>query len=43
MTEAITATRGGRVVDGRQVSEAGTWAIGPSHASFQFVARHLMA
>jgi polyisoprenoid-binding protein YceI len=43
MTEAITATPGTRVVDGRQVPEAGTWAIDPSHASFGFVARHLMA
>ena len=43
MTEAITATPGTRVVNGRQVPEAGTWAIDPSHASFEFVARHLMA
>jgi polyisoprenoid-binding protein YceI len=43
MTEAITATPGTRVVKGRQVPEAGTWAIDPSHASFEFVARHLMA
>jgi polyisoprenoid-binding protein YceI len=43
MTEAITATSGTRVVNGRQVPEAGTWAIDPSHASFEFVARHLMA
>jgi polyisoprenoid-binding protein YceI len=43
MTEAITATPGTRVVDGRQVPAAGTWAIDPSHASFGFVARHLMA
>jgi polyisoprenoid-binding protein YceI len=43
MTEAITATPGTRVVNGRQVPEVGTWAIDPSHASFEFVARHLMA
>jgi polyisoprenoid-binding protein YceI len=43
MTEAATATPGTRVVDGRQVPEVGTWAIDPSHASFEFVARHLMA
>ena len=43
MTEAIIATPGTRVVNGRQVPEAGTWAIDPSHASFEFVARHLMA
>jgi polyisoprenoid-binding protein YceI len=43
MTEAITATPGARVVNGRQVPEPGTWAIDPSHASFEFVARHLMA
>jgi polyisoprenoid-binding protein YceI len=42
MTEAVTTT-GTRVVDGRQVPEAGTWTIDPSHASFEFVARHLMA
>jgi polyisoprenoid-binding protein YceI len=43
MTEAITATPDTRVVNGRQVPEPGTWAIDPSHASFEFVARHLMA
>ena len=43
MTEAITATPGTRVVNGLQVPEPGTWAIDPSHASFEFVARHLMA
>src|SRR5215204_1158155 len=43
MTEAITATAGTRVVDGRSVPEPGTWEIDPSHASFEFVARHLMA
>jgi polyisoprenoid-binding protein YceI len=43
MTEAATATTGIRVVDGRQVPEVGTWAIDPSHASFEFVARHLIS
>jgi polyisoprenoid-binding protein YceI len=45
MPEAATTTTipGIRVVDGRQVPEAGTWTIDPSHASFEFVARHLMA
>jgi polyisoprenoid-binding protein YceI len=43
MTEAATTTPGTRVVNGRQVPEAGTWTIDPSHASFEFVARHLMA
>src|SRR5215217_9238113 len=43
MTEAITATAGTRVVDRRSVPEPGTWEIDPSHQSFEFVARHLMA
>jgi polyisoprenoid-binding protein YceI len=43
MTEAITATSGVRVVDGRPVPEPGTWEIDPAHQSFEFVARHLMA
>jgi polyisoprenoid-binding protein YceI len=43
MSEAITATPGTRVVNGRLVPEAGTWEIDPSHQSFEFVARHLMA
>ena len=43
MTEAITATAGTRVVDGRSVPEPGTWEIDPAHQSFEFVARHLMA
>jgi polyisoprenoid-binding protein YceI len=44
MTEAVTTTvPSTRVVDGRPVPEAGTWTIDPSHASFEFVARHLMA
>jgi polyisoprenoid-binding protein YceI len=43
MTEAISATPKTRIVNGRHVPEVGTWAIDPSHASFEFVARHLMA
>jgi polyisoprenoid-binding protein YceI len=44
MTEAVTTTvPSTRVVDGRPVPAAGTWTIDPSHASFEFVARHLMA
>ena len=43
MTEVATATSGTRLVEGRQVPEVGSWAIDPSHASFGFVARHLMA
>ena len=43
MIEAITATPGTRVVNGRQVPEPGTWEIDPSHQSFEFIARHLMA
>jgi polyisoprenoid-binding protein YceI len=42
MSETVT-TPGIRVVDGRQVPEPGDWEIDPSHASFEFVARHLMA
>ncbi len=42
MSEAVT-TPGSRVVDGRQVPEAGTWEIDLAHQSFEFVARHLMA
>ena len=42
MTEGTT-TPGVRVVDGRPVPEPGTWEIDPSHQSFEFVARHLMA
>jgi polyisoprenoid-binding protein YceI len=42
MSEAITVS-GGRVVNGRQVPKVGTWEIDPSHASFGFVARHLMS
>jgi polyisoprenoid-binding protein YceI len=43
MTEAVTITPGARVSNGRQVPEVGTWEIDASHASFEFVARHLMA
>jgi polyisoprenoid-binding protein YceI len=43
MSEVVTATFGVRVVSGRQVPEVGSYAIDPSHASFEFVARHLMA
>jgi polyisoprenoid-binding protein YceI len=43
MAEAVTITPGTRVINGRQVPEIGTWAIDASHASFEFVARHLMA
>ena len=42
MSEVVT-TAGVRVVSGRPVPEAGTWEIDPSHQSFEFVARHLMA
>ena len=42
MSEVVT-TSGVRVVDGRSVPEPGTWEIDPSHQSFEFVARHLMA
>jgi polyisoprenoid-binding protein YceI len=43
MSEGVTATPGVRVVNGRQVPEVGTWEIDPSHQSFEFIARHLMA
>jgi polyisoprenoid-binding protein YceI len=43
MSQAVTATSGVRVVGGRQVPEVGSYAVDPSHASFEFVARHLMA
>jgi polyisoprenoid-binding protein YceI len=42
MSEVHT-TPGVRVVDGRPVPEPGTWEIDPSHQSFEFIARHLMA
>jgi polyisoprenoid-binding protein YceI len=31
------------VVNGRPVPEVGVWEIDPSHQSFEFIARHLMA
>jgi polyisoprenoid-binding protein YceI len=43
MSQAVTGTPGVRVVSGRQVPEVGSYAIDPSHSSFEFVARHLMA
>jgi polyisoprenoid-binding protein YceI len=43
MSQVVTETPGVRVVSGRQVPEVGSYAIDPSHASFEFVARHLMA
>jgi len=43
MSQAVTTTPGVRVVGGRQVPEVGTWEIDPSHQSFEFIARHLMA
>jgi polyisoprenoid-binding protein YceI len=43
MTEATTVTPATRVVNGRHVPEVGTWAIDPTHSSFEFVARHLMS
>ena len=42
MSEVVT-TSGVRVANGRPVPEPGTWEIDPSHQSFEFVARHLMA
>src|SRR5215203_1029207 len=42
MSEAVT-TVGTRIVNGRPVPEPGSWEIDPSHASFEFVARHLMS
>ena len=43
MAEAVTITPGTRVINGRQLPQIGTWTIDASHASFEFVARHLMA
>ena len=43
MSRTVTVTPGTRVVDGRPVPEVGSWEIDPSHQSFEFVARHLMA
>ena len=31
-----------RIVDGKQVPAAGTWAIDPTHTQAEFIARHLM-
>jgi polyisoprenoid-binding protein YceI len=42
MSEVVT-TPGVRIVDSRPVPEPGTYEIDPSHQSFEFVARHLMA
>jgi polyisoprenoid-binding protein YceI len=43
MSQVVTATPGVRAVGGRQVPEVATWEIDPSHQSFEFIARHLMA
>src|SRR5215211_4037569 len=43
MSEVVGTTPGIRVIDGRPVPEPGTWEIDPSHQSFEFIARHLMA
>jgi polyisoprenoid-binding protein YceI len=43
MSEGVSTTPGTRVVNGRVVPEAGAWEIDPSHQSFEFIARHLMA
>jgi polyisoprenoid-binding protein YceI len=43
MSEGVGTTPGTRIVDGRPVPEVGTWEIDPSHQSFEFIARHLMA
>jgi polyisoprenoid-binding protein YceI len=43
MAESVIIAPGTRVINGRQVPEVGTWEIDASHASFEFVARHLMA
>jgi polyisoprenoid-binding protein YceI len=43
MSETTTTGPAIRKVDGRLVPAAGTWEIDPSHSSFEFVARHLMA
>ena len=43
MSEGVGTTPGSRIVGGRQVPEIGTWEIDPSHQSFEFIARHLMA
>jgi polyisoprenoid-binding protein YceI len=43
MSEGVATVPGTRIVDGRPVPEPGSWEIDPSHQSFEFVARHLMA
>jgi polyisoprenoid-binding protein YceI len=43
MSEGVATTPGSRVVNGRVVPEVGVWEIDPSHQSFEFIARHLMA
>jgi polyisoprenoid-binding protein YceI len=43
MSEGVATTPGSRVVNGRVVPEVGVWEIDPSHAAFEFIARHLMA
>jgi polyisoprenoid-binding protein YceI len=43
MGDTVTIAPGTRVINGRHIPEVGTWAIDPSHAAFEFVARHLMA
>jgi hypothetical protein len=43
MAEAVTITPGDPGYQRPPGPEVGTWAIDPSHASFEFVARHLMA
>ena len=43
MSEGVGTTPGVRVVNGRPVPEPGTYEIDPSHQSFEFIARHLMA
>src|SRR4051794_1022580 len=40
MSETTTAPAT-RVVDGRTVPAAGTWAVDPSHSRVAFVARHM--
>ena len=43
MSESVATVPGTRIVNGRPVPEPGTWELDPSHQSFEFVARHLMA
>jgi polyisoprenoid-binding protein YceI len=43
MSEEVATSPGTRVVNGRLVPEPGRWEIDPSHQSFEFIARHLMA